>query len=354
MVQFLDDYSFLDRMVHRFAFGGRAVQELACDIEAALYGRVYSKAKVTAPIFITGLPRSGTTALLTALQTLPQAASHTYRDMPFVLSPLLWSRLSRPFRKQAGAKERAHGDGLMVGYDSPEAFEEVLWLRSWGSKYQGQKIALWSSKDDISAFQSVLETHIRKVITARLGAECSSGRYISKNNANISRISFLKTVSPDAKIVVPIRHPFRHVQSLLNQHRRFIALHEQQPFVLRYMRDIGHFEFGALHKPIAFPGFAPDAFDLDSPDYWLAYWIAAYSYLTSKGADLVPLSYEHLCSDGAPAWEALCERVGVDLGDHLPRLTAFFRHRGSTSASEPDCDSTMKRRALDVYRSFLE
>ena len=40
-------------------------------------------------IFITGLPRSGTTSLLNFLYSSNQYASLTYRNMPFVLSPNL-------------------------------------------------------------------------------------------------------------------------------------------------------------------------------------------------------------------------------------------------------------------------
>jgi len=83
--------------------------------------------EVEAPIFITSLPRAGTTILLAALNSVPQLATHLYRDMPFVMAPLLWSRLSGRFRKQAVLQERAHGDGIAIGYDSPEAFEEVIW-----------------------------------------------------------------------------------------------------------------------------------------------------------------------------------------------------------------------------------
>ena len=65
--------------------------------------------------------------------------------MPFILAPLLWERVSKGFRKPTGLKERAHGDGLVVGYDSPEAFEEVLWRTYWPQKFTPQGIELWST-----------------------------------------------------------------------------------------------------------------------------------------------------------------------------------------------------------------
>jgi len=60
---------------------------------------------------------------LNALSALPAMCVHTYRHMPFVLCPLLWHRVSRGLRQESKLSERAHGDGLLVGFDSPEAFE---------------------------------------------------------------------------------------------------------------------------------------------------------------------------------------------------------------------------------------
>ena len=49
----------------------------------------------------------------------------SYADMPFVLYSNLWSKIS--FNKNSKYTERAHGDGIKVSTESPEAFEEVFW-----------------------------------------------------------------------------------------------------------------------------------------------------------------------------------------------------------------------------------
>ena len=84
---FSSNYRFVDRALHYFAFGAPFVQKVLCEFETL-----------------------------------------TYRDMPFILAPLLWDKISRPLRKAGEKVERAHGDGMMVSFDSPEAFEEVVWL----------------------------------------------------------------------------------------------------------------------------------------------------------------------------------------------------------------------------------
>ena len=125
------NYSRLDRLIHRLAFYTPGIQLAAADIERAAFARSYRQASPSQPIFITSLPRAGTTVLLELLHRFQPLASHVYRDMPFVLAPTLWSRLSGPFRKEAAPRERAHKDGVTIGYDSPEAVEEVFWRSFW-------------------------------------------------------------------------------------------------------------------------------------------------------------------------------------------------------------------------------
>ena len=78
--------------------------------------------------FVSGLARSGTTILLNAIYESDEFSSLSYKDMPFVLAPNLWSKLSFAIKKDIDLVERAHGDGIKVSTDSPEAFEEVFWM----------------------------------------------------------------------------------------------------------------------------------------------------------------------------------------------------------------------------------
>jgi hypothetical protein len=50
------------------------------------------------------------------------------------------------------------------------------------------------------------------------------------------------------------------------------------------MRDIGHFEFGELHRPILFDGMDSviETHDPRHLDYWLAYWLCAYGQLADQ------------------------------------------------------------------------
>ena len=85
--------------------------------------------EIRAPIFICGLARSGTTILLECLAAHPDTATHRYRDYPGVLAPIVWNRVAeRLYAGGSAPRERAHGDGIAVTPDSPEAVAEMLWM----------------------------------------------------------------------------------------------------------------------------------------------------------------------------------------------------------------------------------
>lgn len=268
----LEDYSWADRMVHKIAFGARAPQQILCDMEESRFGDAIAAQDVTAPIFITALPRAGTTLLLELLARHPQVVTHTYRDMPFVLSPIMWRQFSGRFHKQETAKERSHGDGLMVNADSPEAFEEIFWMRHCAADFGEGRIALRDKLPENVA--TALRRHMAALIVSR-GVQ--DGRYASKNNANIARLPALASAFPDARILIPLRHPIDQAHSLLRQHSKALQSHSASSFAAAYPRDIGHFEFGSDHRPIMFPGMEDvvKQYTPDTLDYWLAYWTCA-------------------------------------------------------------------------------
>ena len=119
----MNNYSWLEQKLHKFALSSQFMREVTFDFESTF---ITSASKRGEHIFITGLARAGTTILLNALYQSNVFASLSYADMPFVLAPNLWSKIS--FKNQdLKLKERAHGDGIKVSTESPEAFEEVFW-----------------------------------------------------------------------------------------------------------------------------------------------------------------------------------------------------------------------------------
>lgn len=322
------NYSRIDRLFHRVAFSSRAVQLTAADIERSMYGRRFTTIRIDKPVFITSLPRAGTTLMLDLLGTLPVFATYSYRDMPFVLAPLLWETFSRSFRKPAHLTERAHGDGMAVGYDSPEAFEEVLWMTSWPKKFSADGIAPWIENEEAAEFRELLVSQMQRIIAVRSNGSGGSRRYLSKNNANIARIGLLKRLFPDAIVVVPFRKPLDQAGSLLRQHLRFLEMHAEDSFARQYMQDIGHLEFGALHRPILFEGMNEirERHRPDTIEYWLAYWIVAFQHIFRHRDRVVLVSYEDLCDAGVSGVQAVASQLDVP-PEFLETLATVDLHR---------------------------
>ncbi|MGL4542403.1 MAG: hypothetical protein ACRCUI_07835, partial [Polymorphobacter sp.] len=248
---------------------------------------------------------------------LPEFATHIYRDMPFVLVPTLWQRLSAGFQQADTKRERAHGDGMLVGLDSPEAFEEMLWLAFAPERYAAAHIAVWP--DALPAAQrTLLADHMLKIAELRRPAPAagtaSGARYASKNNLNIARIGLLARAFPDADILVPFRAPLDHAASLLRQHRNFLARHDRDDFTRAYMAGVGHFDFGANLKPVDFGGWLATSPHRDplTLDFWLAYWLAAYTHLLEvHGARIILVGHAALCADPAAIFAALAARLHI-------------------------------------------
>lgn len=316
-MSFSSSYSRVERFLHYFAFSTPLVQRVLADLEGDLFKRELRSVASRDEVFVTGLPRSGTTLVLELLFSSGEFQTFTYRNMPFILAPLLWDRLSRSFQKKGTSVERAHGDGMEISFDSPEAFEEVIWLA-----YLKDKIVKESTLSPLTAesvseeFGTAMRETIRKLLatSGTTAQPLPSLRYLSKNNANFSRIDALNRMFPSSTILVLFRTPSAHIGSLKSQHERFLVEHESDAFSRNYMKWIGHYEFGENFKPINFSGWL----DKDKPpsrvdeSFWLRYWIEAYSYvLKHKASNVHLIDFDKLLSDGAATLGQIADITGL-------------------------------------------
>lgn len=283
----MNNYSWIQRKTHSLALSSQIMREFTFDMEMLCSQKIkFSDDHV----FIAGLARSGTTALLNAIFSSNEFASLSYADMPFVLSPNLWSKLNR-LKKHEASIERAHGDGIHISTDSPEAFEEVF----WGTFHDHHP-----------------DTHEKfKNYVCSILIKGNKERYLSKNNQNIVRLQEIKKIFPKSHILIPFRDPAQHVLSLYNQHIRFLEMSKKDPFVADYMNWIGHKEFG--------PGYVFNHSEdlrfrnhLDF-NHWLEQWLLVYSKILetegrNNGCEFI--CYESICS-GELAWNRIRERLCI-------------------------------------------
>ena len=285
-------YSFLDRLFHRIVLGLPWIQEISLDIDR-LVSTGKNQKNDGKPVFICGLARAGTTILMRSIYETGFFRSLTYNDMPFVLMPCLWRRISRPFRCRDTEKERAHGDGILVSFSSPEAFEEIFWKTFCRKDYIFEDCLKTHSVNDevIEQFRS----YIGQVLNS--ADNFKQSRYLSKNNNNILRLKTIRQAFPDALIIIPFRDPVQQSISLFNLHSKFYAMHEKDRFSLNYMRWLGHHEFGGVHKQFKFED--DRLFNEKKPDdinYWITVWIRTYQFLLNSAPEKsVFFSFEELC-----------------------------------------------------------
>lgn len=305
------DYSFADRLLHRVALGSIPTAETLHDIERKRF-LTDSPEDRGGHVIVTSLARAGSTILLRELYATGAFASLTYADMPFVLAPNSWAHFAPRLRHDFEPVERAHGDGIRVNLESPEALDEVFWRVFSGKSYirPDGLLPYRPGARNIARYREFMRLVMRRA---------GKPRYLAKGNNNIIRLGGLAPAMPDTTFLLVLREPLAHARSLLAQHRRFAD--PGDAFRRDYMRWLVHHEFGVDHRPFRFPG-APEG-NPDTLDYWLAVWTACYTALepvADAQANVLVVSYEALC-DRRELWDALCARL--DLPVAPPReLTA--------------------------------
>ncbi len=349
------DYSPASQMLHRLALGSEGMRTLCDDLDRRIARRRVARISVDRPVYVTALARAGTTVLLEALYGSGRFASLTYRAMPFVMAPYAWGALSRPHAPDpAQMKERAHGDRMKVGVDSPEAFEEVFW-ETWAPRSVRDPEGLRPWGEPEAALLERYRDWVRRILARDAAGRGSvpGRRYLSKNNNNLLRIPWLLAAFPDARIITPFRDPAAHVQSLMRQHRRFLERHGEDPFSLEYMDWLGHHEFGRHFLPFkvggtVVPG-SPEA--LLEPDWWMDYWSAVYAFLLERHGDqLVWFDYDRFCREPESVLGELEQRLELESGN----LTAFSA-RVSAPPHTPDAaiQGAVNGQARDVHAALV-
>lgn len=335
----MSDYSVTEKFLHWLALKSPTRNEIAFDLEKSLF---LSSAPCPAKhkhVFVQGLARAGTTILMREIYNTGQFASLTYTDMPFVICCNTWAAVTRFSKREFSAKERAHGDGISVDMDSPEALDEVFW-RIFAGKDYIKEDCLQTHTPEAGIMDQFVD-YIRLILRRE-----NKDRYLSKNNNNILRLPLLLQRFPDSVFLLPIRRPLQHAASLYNQHRRFSV---SESYTQRYMIWLGHHEFGATHRPFHYPD--EEILSDESPQslhYWLIQWLNYYSYLNRILADNVKnayfVPYEQLCGNTG-IWEGIMNQIGL-----TKKITTTFKQRESKidQAIDPD----LRARTEALYKSI--
>jgi len=288
--------------------------------EARLLDERIGDIAIDRPVYIAGLARSGSTILLELLARHPSTASHRYRDFPLVLTPWAWNWfIDRAGRRDHVAVERAHRDRIKVTPESPEAFEEAVWMAFFSGLHDPSSSAVLDETTSNPPFEAFYRSHIRKLLALR-----NASHYLAKGNYNVTRLRYLKKLFPDARFIVPVRDPVWHVASLMKQHELLTATAKEDDRVRHYMRRSGHFEFGPDRRPIN-TGKERAAAEVTSlwqqgqdAAGWAAQWASVYGYVAGlldepeMAAAVLVVRYEDLCRDPAAVFSAVLSHCLLD------------------------------------------
>lgn len=256
------------------------------DVESLFFNQ--KNLKIEKPIFICGLARSGTTAILNLLNNHIDTASFENKDLPFIKTLFFWNKMNNFFYKGIKKKERIHGDGFKVDQNTPEALEELIW-RDFLKGYENN--GFFSFLDESysdNKFEKYFIQQIKKILKIRGNKK----RYLSKCNYNIFRLKYIKKIFPDSKIIICFRDPIETSLSSIKVHNIFLNLSKENKYFDMRLKMMCHFEFGEYRKSIAGEYSDLNEHNLSNDQYYyLKQWHKIYSMVLNEYKNLKNLIF---------------------------------------------------------------
>ena len=330
--------SSFDKLLHRVYLNNYRLAKTSFELESGLY---YNVKQNKYSVLITGLARSGTTALLNNFHRTGIFASLSYRDMPFLLAPNLWGK------KQffwSSTRARLHDDNLLISSESPEALDEFFWkVYTDPSYYNSAELPIQElDKCQIDKYKE----YINMVCNAY-----SKEFFVSKNNNSVLRLRSLVEYKVFNKVIVLFRNPLDHASSLLKLHKKFTNDQRNDGFILEYFNFLGHHEFGLNQKPFSLDPIVSDRlrkFDKFELNYWLLSWLNYYKYLSDNFLmELVFIDFTSVCMYPLEVMKQLLGDIPVSLT--LEKIESYLPSKYPTLS----CDIEILNECLLVYEVLL-
>ena len=317
----MKNYNFIQKLLHNICFSFNIINKSMYEIEKLIHLKRINSNKIVGKkhLFISGLPRSGTTILLNYLYSSNDYASLTYRDMPFITAINIFSKISRLSNYEK--KPRIHNDGIFYNLDSPEALDEVFF----------QLFDKDQLKEELVNYVSLILLKYKKE------------QYLSKNNFNYQRVDLIKKTFPNSIFLIPFRDPLQQSYSLLKQHLNFIKLQNNDTFILKYMNYLGHIEFGKNHKSWNKPQLFNNTLNIN---YWLEQWKIFYSEILK--------SYKYKKNCYFVCYEKLTDKnyvknLLINLDSHQTNESNFDN---KIIDIDLDYDKNLYSQALEIYEDL--
>ena len=341
-----NNYSYLVQVLHHLVLGNRFIPELLHDIEKFIYRKKIRDISKNRHVFINGLARSGSTILMRSIFDTKEFSALTYRDMPFIVSPNIWNKVSKKFKKQK-AIERLHGDNILIDLDSPEQLEEVFWKLKTGKQYIKQ-----NEIKSYSVSKEAMEDYIEFINLVLI--KYNKEKYLTKNNNNILRLSSIRDNFPNSLVLIPFRDPINQSYSLMNQHILFSKIQKKNNFTKKYMSFLAHHEFGLIQKPFLFDEAEEKKyFDKENINYWLEQWIYVYKNLSKNefinSQNIIFICYEDIIKNPFELFNKIFDKTKNEIFQKLNFKT--FKHK-TRDIAQLNQDKNLEEEAKNIYNNL--
>lgn len=338
------NYSYWSRLLHTIVLDNYALGRYLLEKEF----RKNPAAEPTADhdfIIITGLARSGTTALTNLIFDVDKFHSVRYSNVPFLLSPNLWKKVYNP--KRVKERERAHQDKVLFSETSIEALEEYFFKAQLNDSYiDDHSLIKHSISNDLLIKYYKYQDLFKKKDTTT---------YFAKNNNFLLRYESIRQRNKRFNVLLIFRNPLDHAKSLLRQHRNFVDQQKDDDFTLSYMNWLGHHEFGLNHKH--FDLYENNNYSENAAknelSFWLQVWVNYYSYVTEiydPTQNLFLIHYDDLANNP----NGLKKTIGMKIKKELKTdFVEPFEQNKPTSQNIIDVNDKHLKKAEEIYCKLL-
>ena len=286
---------------------------------------------ITQPVFIVGLPRSGTTMLFNLLCAHEQAAyvTNVINTLPEAPYAIEWAR--KKFKWDV-VGERFLNDSIEVAFGSPSE-PQTLWRRWTGRDTESLYWSEQTPADLGSERVALIRNDIRKILYSFGG---QNRRFICKYPVLQTELRLVQSLFPDAKFIHILRDPRAAANSLVKLYR----LTQQQ------LAKIKHPEFDHIIPYPRVKGLRSylDAHGPESLECTTRVWVESVELVRATSKDLnhfYEFKYEDLVA--APQAELAKLFQFCELNWPCPENVAFqkefnkigkVRHRNAYSGFE--------------------
>ncbi len=255
-------------------------------------------------VFVTGMPRSGTTIITQTLSKHGDFASYDYSDLPFTKIPYLWSKFKKIYYFKNKAFERVHGDKLKIDLDSPDAFEELIWSENIND-YKESLYRYLDSNFNNSSLEDDLLRNINKLLLIK-----KKNIYLSKANYSLFRIKFIQSIIKNSHFIICIRNPDDVINSSIRTHKKFEEMDKKNNTFSEEMSELCHFEFGVNRI-----GIIERSNCLNDYDYYLKHWIKIHKLILKEYKDMQNvylINYEKFISDPKKTFSIIEKKLKIE------------------------------------------